>query len=295
MTYGAQPPAAYFDGGNDTDRLEQTADHTPDPQWAVDANGNVTGLVGPDGVEITIYQHSPSTGYYCHLYAPNQAVCDPYVADISGALNHATFGTNLSKAECWGTDAGFAATLTANADEVLHMPALTYDMAAGESLLFVWVGKITAPGSAIPFIGDSPGSSTKGVVPMRILADGTCQGYISSGTASFFDATAAIADGTVHSYGLVIDGVANKYATYVDGVVSRSLISITARDTATANQFMVGNTQQSTWAVGTSIASRMKALVILRGRTGLGLPSGYDALVKQIMLNPGKLVTRKEW
>ena len=49
MTYGAQPPAAYFGGGNDSDRLEQTTDHTPDPQWAVDASGNVTGLAAPDG------------------------------------------------------------------------------------------------------------------------------------------------------------------------------------------------------------------------------------------------------
>jgi hypothetical protein len=254
-----------------------------------------TSLLDGDGTALTIYQDAPSTGYFCHLYAPNQDVCDPYVADISGALNHATFGANLSKAEVWGTTAGFASTLTASADEVLHLPACNFDFAGGESMLFMWKGKITAPASAIPFIGNSAGSSSKGICPMRILADGTCQGYISSGTASFFDITSAIADGTVHTFGLVLDGVTSKYAMWVDGVNTRTLIALTSRDTVNTNQFMVGNTQASIWGAATSIASGTKALVILRGRTGLGLPTDYDALMKSLMTNPGKLVSRSEW
>lgn len=251
-------------------------------------------LVSGDGT-LTIYQDAPSTGYFCHLYAPNQDVCDPYLADISGALNHATLGANLSKAEVWGTAAGFASTLTVNADEVLHLPACNFDFAGGESMLFMWKGKITAPGSAMPFIGNSAGSSSKGICPMRILTDGTCQGYISSGTASFFDITTAIADGTVHTFGLVLDGVAGKYAMWVDGVLTRTLIALTPRDTVNTNQFMVGNTQPSIWGASTSLASGTKALVVLRGRTGLGLPANYDALMKALMANPGKLVSRTEW
>lgn len=265
------------------------------PGFSYDASGNVTGLVSGDGTALTIYQDAPSTGYFCHLYAPNQDVCDPYVADISGALNHATLGANLSKAEVWGTTAGMASTLTANADEVLHLPACNFDFAGGESMLFMWKGKITAPGSALPFIGNSAGSSAKGICPMRILTDGTCQGYISSGTASFFDITSAIADGTVHTFGLALDGVASKYAMWVDGVNTRTLIALTSRDTVNTNQFMVGNTQASIWGTATSLASSTKAMVILRGRTGLGLPSNYDALMKALMANPGKLVSRTEW
>lgn len=256
--------------------------------------GQVISLASGDG-PLTIYQYAPSTGYFCHLYAPNQDVCDPYVADISGALNHATFGANLSKAEAWGTTAGFASTLAAGNDEVLHLPACNFDFAGGESMLFMWKGKITAPGSALPFIGNSGGSSSKGICPMRILTDGTCQGYISSGTASFFDITPVVADGTVHTFGVVLDGFNSKYATWVDGVLTRTLVPMTSRDTVNTNQFMVGNTQPSGWGSGTSLASGTKALVILRGRTGLGLPTDYDALMKALMANPGKLVSRSEW
>jgi len=252
-------------------------------------------VVGAAGVQPD-YQRAVSTGYFCHLYAPSQSVCDPYVQDISGALNNATFGANLSKSECWGS-AGFASTLTGSADEVLHMPAMTFDLAGGESLFFMWKGQITAPLSALPFIGDSAGSSSQGIAPMRIMTDGTCQGYVSggSGLSSFFAISGVVADGTTHAYGVVLDGVANKYQLYVDGVASGGYTSITSRDTKTTNQFMIGNTQASIWGASTSLASKTQALVILRGRTGLGLPAGYDALMKQVMLNPGKLVNRSEW
>lgn len=248
------------------------------------------------GVVIPDYQKSVSNGYFCHLYAPPQAVCDPYLQDISGALNHATLGTNLTKAQVWGT-AGYATTLTASADQVMHLPAISFDMAGGESLFFMWKGQITAPGSALPFIGDSAGSSSQGIAPMRILTDGTCQGYVSggSGLSSFFGISPVVADGTTHAFGVVIDGVANKYQLYVDGAASGGYTSLTSRDTRTTNQFMLGNTQASIWGASTSIASKTQGLVILRGRKGFGLPAGYDALMKQVMLNPGKLVLRSEW
>lgn len=48
--YGAPLPAAYFDGENDADRLDQPTDHATIPaQYATDSSGNVTGLVGPAG------------------------------------------------------------------------------------------------------------------------------------------------------------------------------------------------------------------------------------------------------
>ena len=94
MTYGAQPPAAYFGGGNDSDRLEQTTDHTPDPQWAVDDSGN-TVLVGPDG------------NYY--LQSPVQSGI-PIILAGSGSFNTTGLLT-LTGAMAWagGTPYPFAA------------------------------------------------------------------------------------------------------------------------------------------------------------------------------------------
>jgi len=44
-------PAAYFDGDGDSNRLDQPSDHhDKHASWQTDASGNVTGLVGPDGV-----------------------------------------------------------------------------------------------------------------------------------------------------------------------------------------------------------------------------------------------------
>jgi hypothetical protein len=262
---------------------------------AVTLGSAAAAVVGAGGIRDD-YQRAASSGYFCHLYAPNQTICDPYVLDLSGALNNATFGTGLSKAECW-TTAGFASTAAVNTDEVLHMPAIGFDMSGGESMFFMWKGQITAPASALPFIGDSAGSSSQGIAPMRILTDGTCQAYVSggSGLASFFAISGVVADGTTHAFGLVLDGVANRYQLYVDGVASGGYTSITNRDTVTTNQLMLGNTQSSIWGTSTSLTSKTQALVILHGRTGLGLPAGYDALMKQVMMNPGKLVTKAEW
>ena len=99
MTYGAQPPAAYFGGGNDSDRLEQTADHTPDPQWAVDASGNVTGLVGPEGLPIDLARNNTARQGLT-LFGPEIGYSAPTISSGAGLTVNSS-GAVTVNSETW--------------------------------------------------------------------------------------------------------------------------------------------------------------------------------------------------
>lgn len=260
----------------------------------------VTGgieFASPDGLDAEVAR-TPSSGYFCHLWAGSSSNGDGLVPDISGNQSNATFHTNMTKALAWAT-AGFASTDTGGAYRTFLLPALNYDYAAGESLIIVWKGRGTAPAAFKGIVADSEGSSDPGFA-VRVDSAGKIQSYLSDGSGHFVDlSTNVLVEATItHTYAIAIDGVAKKYEVHEDGVVVRSLIALgdgtTAYDTKTAKPVKLG-TQDSFSTAANTVALSTQALVILRGRVGRGLPTDYRALMQSIQRTPDRLVTRRQW
>lgn len=275
--------------------------------YTVVGGADVTAVVGPltggiefaspDGLDAEVAR-TPSSGYFCHLWAGSSSNGDGVVPDISGNQSNATFHTNMTKALAWAT-AGFASTDTGGAYRTFLLPALNYDYAAGESLIIVWKGRGTAPATSKGIVADSEGSSDSGFA-VRVDAEGKIQSYLSDGSGHFTDvSTNVLVEPTItHTYAIAIDGVAKKYEVHEDGVVVRSLIALgdgtTAYDTKTVKPVKLG-TQDSFSTAANTVALSTQALVILRGRVGRGLPTDYRALMQSIQRTPDRLVTRRQW
>lgn len=240
----------------------------------------------------------PSKGYFCHLWAGSSTNGDAVIPDISGNLAHGTLNTGHTKALAWATP-GYASTDIGAAYRTFLLPVLNYDYAAGESLMIVWKGRGTAPASFKGLIGDSNGSSEKGIA-VRVDATGKIQSYISDGTGRFTALTTNVmVEPTVtHTYALIIDGVAKKYELHEDGVITQNLIALgdgtTAYDTKSTKSIKLGTINDFAPIVDI-IACSTQALVILRGRVGQGLPTGYKALAQSIQRTPDRLVTTEQW
>ena len=253
------------------------------------ADGTSLASVGIDGI---------TSGYFCHLWAGSSGNGDGYLPDISGALAHAQFAASLTKAIAWA-NAGFATAGTAANNQGFILPVLGFDYAAGESLILIWKGRGTAPASTKVFLGDTSASGTQGFA-VRVDSAGKLQMFLSNGSGTFGDPTtnALMEAGTTHTYALAIDGVAHKFEQHEDGVVVRPLIKLGAGasiDCKTARAVTLGSGEQPTMFSGNAVAVQTQSLVILRGRTGLGLPTNYRALMQRLAATPDRLVSQTDW
>ena len=253
---------------------------------------------GDNGVIIKIADLKPSSGYFCHLWSGASGNGDGYIPDISGSLAHGQFAAGLTKALAWA-NSGFATSATAANNQGFILPTLGFDYAAGESLILVWKGRGTPPAATKVFIGDSPGSGTKGF-SVRVDATGKLQMYLSDGAGSFGDTTTSVLmeTGITHTYALAIDGLARKYEQHEDGVVVRSLITLGAGGAINCNaarSVTLGSGEFPTMFSTNAVAVQTQSLVILRGRAGLGLPTNYRSLMQRIAASPDRLVSQSDW
>lgn len=268
---------------------------------ALDGTERVPIVQGEVNKSLEIARFIKSTGYFCHLFAGSQGNGDAKFYDISGALNHGSFGANLALATAWAT-AGFCSTTVppgTNNDTAIRLPALGYDYLGGESLLIFWKGRCTPPGANQYLIGDIPNSSTKGL-SIRAEATGKVTPLMSDGTGKFMVAsTSVVLSATVtHSYCVAVDGNLKKYMIQEDGVEVWPLTTYNsgvAFDTVSAATLNIGTGSPAPGTTGAGVASSTQALVILRGRTGQGLPSGIAALMSRLHQNPAQLVSADEW
>lgn len=300
-------------------------------QLAIDSDGKVYGVIGPDGkvyglglggnlvnyetnpvtggVEVsangvnmnTLFADQVTDGYFCHLWAGSSGNGDAVIPDISGADRHGAFNTNMTKALCWANP-GFASTDTGGAYRSFLLPNLNFDYAGGESLIVVWKGRGTPRATAKAILGDSAGSSEPGFA-IRCNADGTLQPYLSDGTGRFLNTTGVVAvEPTVtHTFAFAVNGVTRRHEMHVDGVPTPSTgygghLNGTqdAWDTRSAKVVKLG-TQDDFADPSNIVPLQTQALVILRGRKGLGWGDNYRQLMQAIARQPDRLVTKDWW
>ena len=271
--------------------------------FVTDSSGNVVGLAAPDGSVAASFR---TLGYHFHGWAPGQGNRDAKFYDRSGQLNDGAFGANLTAATAWGT-AGFVATTNpASTDTAIRIPSLGFDYLGGESLLLFWKGQVTPEGSDATLIGDTYSTAANG---FRIVCTSTgkikVNLYQASGTLSRFGGTTAgtvAATGETHSFALAIDGTTGKHKFWVDGAADANfslgngfltLGSGGIIDTTNAVTINIGTGASGSTTDG--MATLTQALIILRGRTGLGCPSDIDTLVANMQRDPTRIITAAEW
>lgn len=270
--------------------------------FVTDADGNVTGLASPDGSVAASFR---TLGYHFHGWAPGQGNRDAKFYDRSGQLNDGEFGANLTAATAWGT-AGFVATTNpASTATAIRIPSLGFDYLGGESLLLFWKGQLTPEGSDATLIGDTT-SSTNGI---RIFCTSTgkikVNLYQASGALSRFGGITAGtvgATGETHSFALAIDGTTAKHKFWVDGAADANFTSgdgfLTLGSGGTIDTTNTLTINVGTGASGSTtdgMATLTQALIILRGRIGLGCPSDIDTLVANMQRDPTRIITAAEW
>jgi hypothetical protein len=247
---------------------------------AATAQASVTALAATVAALPSAQSHRR---YVFHGFAGgNQILGDPALFDISGNINHAYPGSDLSNANLWA-NAGYASTVDpagGTTDSVLRMGRLNYDYNGGEKLIVWWLGKVTAEGSAVEMMGDGIATVSAGV-SLRINTNGTHQLLMSDGTTNLFSgsSTVAVANGALHSIAFAIDGATRGYCLWSDEVAFSNnadyqlLSSGTPADTRNANSWNIGSARPKSAASTTGIATQTRALAMLRLAPSDAMPS----------------------
>lgn len=241
-----------------------------------------------------------NSNYYTHIYAGQQLSTDTKAYDISGIGNDGTFGANLSVANAW-TNAGYVSTVDpagGATDSVIRMPNMNLDYNAGEILIGWWLGIITPEGAAVEFMGDGGFSTTYPGWGMRVSTTGKAQLKLADATNTYFSGTTtatAFAAATVGSVGFAINGVGKNASIWVNEVLdvnATSLNSGNAIDTRNSNTVNMGTTLPNSAASTTGIATRTRALVLIRLPAGSSMPSSatLTSTFQALRRNPSKLV-----
>lgn len=272
-------------------------------------NNPVTGglvISGPSGpmFEVSASGRLPNEihpRYYCHLYAGDQLSDDGTVYDKSGALSHASRGANLSVANLWAT-AGYFTTdnpASGTPDSGLIMPPLNFDYNGGEELLLVWLGKVTAEAAAATMLADSPNSAGFNGFRLRVQSTGKFAFWLqengSTNAWAAGDSAAALGDGTLRQYAILVSGKRKQYWTWEDGVAvvnAGAVKSGAAIDTRTSSNVYIGKDASSSGVETIGLPTKTRALTMLRFAASdpqVDVAKAF-AVVKALRASPGQLV-----
>lgn len=222
-----------------------------------------------------------------------------------------TAGTTIT---ALGTGTGGTGTYTVSASQTvpsttiysytnsIRIPSLNFDYNGGQKLILWWLGKMTAPSSGTPaFMGDGYNTSLAGM-KIRVSTAGKISNALFDSSGSYYSGTTtnAVADGTLHSYGLVLDGSAKKYAMWTDGTLDTAFGSAYAAfssgasvDTRNSNTFNIGcSAPVSSSGSSESMAVKTRALVLLKLPSTTACPSiaTVTETFKQLRANPSRLI-----
>lgn len=239
--------------------------------------------------------------HYCHLYAGDQLADDGIVYDQSGALAHATRGANLSVANMWST-AGYFSTdnpVSGTPDSGLILPPLNFDYNGGEELLLVWLGKVTAEAAAATMLADSPNSAGQNGFRLRVQSTGKFSFWLqengSTNAWAAGDSSAALGDGTLRHYAILVSGKRKQYWTWEDGVAVVTAGAVKAGasiDTRTSSNVYIGKDASASGVEAIGIPTKTRALTMLRFSASdpqVDVAKAF-AVVKALRASPGQLV-----
>ena len=289
-------PAAWtVSGGSDSSPMQVTKTVTggsvisgpSGPMFEVSASGRLPNEVHPR--------------HYCHLFAGDQMADDGIVYDQSGALSHATRGANLAIANLWATSGYFSTDnpVSGTPDAGLIMPPLNFDYNGGEELLLVWMGKLTPEVAAATFLADSPNSAGFNGLRLRVQSTGKLSLWLqengSTNAWAAGDSTAALADGTLHQYAVLISGKRKQYWTWEDGIAvitANTVKAGAAIDTRTSSNVYIGKDASASGVEAIGMATKTRALTMIRfAATDPQVDAAKAfAVVKALRASPGQLV-----
>lgn len=276
-----------------------------DTPIAVATIDSVTGAITALSAGEATVAVGVSQGYHLHCFAHTQGNTDAKFYDYSGHRNDGTPGADLSVATMWGT-AGFASTTNpSSSNTAIRFPSLNFDYLGGESLLVFWKGQVTPEGSDATVLGNTENAAQNSGLKIMSTSAGKVKvtAYQNSGSLSRFGGTttaACFVASETHSFALAIDGTTGKHKFWVDGEVDAAYASgfLTLGtggiiDTQEAVTFNLGTGATGSGSAG--IATATQALIVLKGRAGLGCPGDIDTLVADIHRNPSRLVAADRW
>jgi hypothetical protein len=224
-----------------------------------------------------------TSAYVFHGFAGSQGLGDTKFYDISGIGAHGVFGEDLSTANAWA-NVSYVSTVNpagGTEDSVIRMPGLNLDYAGGEKMILWWLGKVTAEGSNVSFVGDGIASGYPGV-RVRVRSDQKFDVVVTNGSQQEFSipTSSVVADGSLHSFAWVLDGSTFKYSMWVDELQEplhfdqwAIMGSGVSRDTRNSNTFNIGSAAPKIAASTDGIASQTRAFVLLRLASDVNLPS----------------------
>lgn len=279
----------------------------------VTANVNLTGgieILLPGGQALKTDAMRQSSGYHFHGVAKKQCNSDLKFLDLSGALNDGVFQTHLDAATAWAT-AGFLSQPNPSVSgnlSLITIPPLQFDYLSGDNLFFFWRGRATPEASDQPLLGDTSGTSVGNGIKVVVTASGKLKvnAYQQTGAVSRFGGTGTstvFEASKTHSFAFAVDGAAGKLCYWSDGVRDATYASGFLAwngakiDTLNAATLKLGGDGSASGGVQLGVACQHDALVILKGRRTVGIPSvaALDALVSQLHRNPAALVTAEAW
>lgn len=239
--------------------------------------------------------------YHFFGYAGDQGAGDGKFFDKAGAGNHAVRGANLSDTQLF-SNARFVTTIDPTggaADSVLRIPALNYDYDGGEKLFIYWLGKATAEGSNVEFMGDGNSATYPGLAFRCTATTGTVQPFIRSTTAANFGAatTTAVLNGSLNSYCVVFDGTNKTYCQWVNETLEPAFASGFIQfnsgnpaDSRTTNTFNIGQATPAVAASTAGLGTQTLCLDIIRLPASYTLPTASEItnILRQKRANPGK-------
>lgn len=243
----------------------------------------------------------PHQRYHFHGYAGDQILGDGKFLDRSALQNHAVRGVNLTDAQAFA-NAGYVSTIDPAAgvtDSVLRIPSINFDYNAGEKLIAYWLGKGTAEGTNVQWIGDGESATYPGWAVRCTATTGTMQPLIRDASAAYFagTTTGAVMNGSLNSFAFVLDGQNKKVCCWVneslDTAYAAGYLTFNGgnpADSRTSNTVQVGTAFPAAAVSTSGMVVQTRALHILRLSASDVMPTAaaMTALFKQIRANPGK-------
>jgi len=242
----------------------------------------------------------PHPRYHFHGYAGDQIAGDSKFFDRSGMGNHAIRGANLSEANMLA-NAGYVSTIDpagGATDSVLRIPNLNFDYNGGEKLIIWWLGKLTAEGANLEWMGDGNSAIYKGLA-VRVNTTGTFQPFIRDASAGHFGSASVtnLGNGSLASWALAIDGTAKNYCMWandaLEGLWSSGFISWNGgvpSDSRNSNTFNIGCAVPAAGASTNGTPVQTRGLHILRLSPSDAMPSAATLtnLFKQLRITPDR-------